>query len=114
MPTLTIHTRYFTEDDVYEGDINQPYEAPEVLNCDSTEDAVEQLTERGLCGRYALSSHPTPDVLSGHEWLSLPDGSELADTWDANYTGLRMERSAHLSGWTHEDFTTIIKTVTKD
>lgn len=113
MGSITIHKRYFTMDDVQDGDIRTSYEEPEEIECEDTDDAIRELEERGLCGPYALSVHPVElDQLGGHEWLSLPDGSVTADEYDANYTGRRMEMSGHLNGWTDDEFRTIITAVT--
>lgn len=113
MGTVTIHKRYFTLDDVSDGDINTEYEAPEIIECEDTDDAIGALTERGLCGEYAFSVHPVRlDSLGGHEWFSLPDGSVTADEYDANYTGRRMEMSGHLHDWSDDDFRAIVAAVT--
>ncbi|GAA2627854.1 hypothetical protein GCM10010411_76340 [Actinomadura fulvescens] len=106
---LTIHTRYYTLDDVHDGDVT-PTDENEQEHRDLTPaEAAELLVTTGLCGQYALSVHPVQlDQLTGHEWFCLPDGSVIADTWDAHYTGLLMERTGHLSGWSVQDFRSIV------
>jgi hypothetical protein len=106
--TVVIHRRYFTMDDVCDGDILTTYEPTETIVCASAAEAIETLISEGLAGPYALSVHPVPAVFSGYEWLGLPEGSVPA----AGDPGTRMEASAHLYGWTSEEFAHILRTVT--
>jgi hypothetical protein len=105
--TVVIHRRYFTMD-VCDGDILTTYEPTETIACADAAEAIQTLTAEGLTGPYALSVHPVPATFSGHEWLSLPEGSVPA----GNDPGARMEASAHLHGWTPEEFAHIMRTVT--
>ena len=106
--TVVIHRRYFTMDDVCDGDILTTYEPTETIVCADAAEAIETLTAEGLTGPYALSVHPVPAAFSGYEWLSLPEGSVPVD----DDPGSRMEASAHLHGWTPGEFAHIMRTVT--
>lgn len=89
IPTITVITVEFTEDDIYEGSIptecyTDAWERREVIEIHSIPEAVEVLTSRGLT--FAAT---------GSAWAADPDGSYVADY----VTGLRREVSAHLDGF---------------
>jgi hypothetical protein len=109
--TVTIHKRYFTDDDICDGDIVTEFEEPEVISCETTGEAVYALCNHGLWGYGSLSVDPVPARLSGHEWFTLPEGSVTADEWDANYSGRLMEMSGHLHGWSAAEFARIVREV---
>jgi hypothetical protein len=99
MGTVRIITVTFLEDDVFEGDI--PREAFEnadeaEFDCDTVEDAVHQITARGLT--FAAT---------GTDWAAHPDGTQIVDYATAE----REEVTAHLHGFTDADTAAIIAAV---
>lgn len=131
---IRIHRTYFHPDDIYEGDIPRDDVRTEVhdeewmidhadnlgdwnddcskwIPASIAQSAADLIAETGCAGRYAYTENPS-FVPGG--WYELPDGETVADEWDANYTGRRMEVSCHLSGFTEDEEAEIYRLVTQE
>lgn len=101
--TITIYESYFTEDDIYDGDIAYSRTVETKLDLvpdweDSFIDLAVQALENHGCTEASCSPLPSPEHCTGI-WFSDPDGSYIV-----NYgTGERCQTSIHFDrevpGW---------------
>lgn len=95
--SIVIYRRRYLPDDVHDGDINAPFEEPEVHKLQTfeagtfPEQAVTLLASEGI-GEYSASGYQE----NAHAWYS-------GDVDTDPLTGEREERSAHLYGFTEEE-----------
>lgn len=98
---VRMYSRHFLPEDVVEGDIVSDDVHQRVFDCTPDEEdttvaqAVRAITDEGLTFEGSTS------------WASDPEGSYVLD----HYTGERVERSAHLYGFTEDEEAAIITAV---
>lgn len=106
---VKILDRYFTEDDIGDGEIDYQTEVWEEIDCTpdledgetATGLAIDALRDKGCTEGSSSQFHPGV-------WFSDPDGSFVSNY----YTGERIERAGFLEGFTEQEQAEIYAGVT--
>ncbi len=93
---IRIIQRYFTEDDIFDGEIDYFRENVEDYTADDVDEAAAWIRIEGLTFES-----------TGNEWAADPDGSFILDY----RTGVRIESTAHIIESTDEERRRIIEIV---
>jgi hypothetical protein len=108
-PRLRIVRRYFTDDDIHDGEVTYQDEEDETVDCqaDDTDDGDTAVTLAAQALRDAGCTQPSsgPGPLGLADWWTDPDGSHIID----HTTGRRCETSAFPAGFTPDELNAINK-----